>query len=86
MARSIATAHPIFVDRAEGIEFVKPGDDRLPDAEFAQRVIDAARKNGLLVIKYGVYRNIIRLPAPLTTSLNDCQVALQKLDAAIAGA
>ena len=39
-----------------------------PDAAAAQRVIDAARRGGLLVIKCGVHRNVIRFLAPLVTT------------------
>lgn len=40
----------------------------LADAAAAQRVIDAAREAGLLVIKCGVHRNVIRFLAPLVTT------------------
>ena len=42
--------------------------DGSPDAAAAQRVIDAARLGGLLVIKCGVHRNVIRFLAPLVTT------------------
>ena len=38
------------------------------DAAAAQRVIDGAREGGLLVIKCGVHRHVIRFLAPLVTS------------------
>ncbi len=44
-----------------------------PDAALAQRVIDRAREGGLLVIKCGVHRNVIRFLAPLVTT--DAQLA-----------
>ena len=47
--------------------------DGAPDADVTQRVIDRAREHGLLVIKCGVYRNVIRFLAPLVTS--DAQLA-----------
>ena len=43
-------------------------DDGAPDAALAQRVIDGARDGGLLVIKCGVHRNVIRFLAPLVTT------------------
>lgn len=39
-----------------------------PDPAAAQRVIDTARERGLLVIKCGVHRNVIRFLAPLVTT------------------
>lgn len=68
------------------IEFVKNGDARRPDADFAQQVINFAREEGLLVIKCGVHRNIVRLLAPLTTSIADAKLALSMLDTAVSKA
>lgn len=65
------------------LEFVKDRDSKQPDAGFAQRVIDACRDGGLLVIKCGVHRNIVRLLAPLTTSKNEAHEALAILVKAI---
>ncbi|MGT2491249.1 aminotransferase class III-fold pyridoxal phosphate-dependent enzyme [Cupriavidus basilensis] len=66
------------------LEFVKNSDPRQPDADLAQRVIDACRDNGLLVIKCGVHRNNVRLLAPITTEFDDAREALDMLDRAIA--
>ncbi|WP_455285393.1 4-aminobutyrate--2-oxoglutarate transaminase [Cupriavidus necator] len=68
------------------LEFVKHRDPMQPDAAFAQRVIDGCREGGLLVIKCGVHRNIVRLLAPLTTSKNDAHEALAILARAIEAA
>lgn len=65
------------------LEFVKDGDAARPDADFNQRVIDACREGGLLVIKCGVQRNVLRLLAPLNTSAADASKALTILRAAI---
>ncbi|WP_454725422.1 MULTISPECIES: 4-aminobutyrate--2-oxoglutarate transaminase [Cupriavidus] len=65
------------------LEFVRHGDPRQPDAEFAQAVIDRCREGGLLVIKCGVYRNNLRLLAPLNTSAETAEEALAILRAAI---
>ena len=47
------------------IEMVADPATREPDAALAQRIIDAAREGGLLVIKCGVHRNVVRFLAPL---------------------
>jgi len=57
-----------------------------PDASTAQRVIDAARNRGLLVIKCGVHRNVIRFLAPLVTTDAQLDEALAILGDALAAA
>ncbi|WP_000356385.1 4-aminobutyrate--2-oxoglutarate transaminase [Acinetobacter baumannii] len=64
-------------------EFVKDGNPFKPDAAFAQAVIDGCRERGLLVIKCGIHRNIVRLLAPLTTTTDQAQRAIEILRAAI---
>jgi len=66
------------------IELVKNDEARSPDADLNQRVIDEARKGGLLVIKCGVYRNVLRFLAPLVTTEAQIDEALQILQAALA--
>ncbi len=66
------------------LEFVKNGDADQPDAETTQRVIDESRARGLLVIKCGVHRNVLRLLAPLSTTDEQASRALDILDQAIA--
>jgi 4-aminobutyrate aminotransferase / (S)-3-amino-2-methylpropionate transaminase / 5-aminovalerate transaminase len=68
----------------QAIELVTDRDSRQPDADRAQRVIDRARDNGLLVIKCGVHRNVVRFLAPLVVSDEDLRQALAILDAALA--
>jgi len=66
------------------IELIKDDEARSPDADLNQRVIDEARKGGLLVIKCGVYRNVLRFLAPLVTTEAQIDEALQILQAALA--
>lgn len=68
------------------LEFVRDGDPFQPDADMAQRVIDLCRDGGLLVIKCGVYRNTLRLLAPLNTPHDTAQEALGILRGALARA
>jgi 4-aminobutyrate aminotransferase/(S)-3-amino-2-methylpropionate transaminase len=68
----------------QAIELVTDRDSKRPDADRAQRVIDRARENGLLVIKCGVHRNVVRFLAPLVVSDEDLRQALAILDAALA--
>ncbi|MPR03633.1 4-aminobutyrate--2-oxoglutarate transaminase [Pseudomonas sp. MAFF 212408] len=66
------------------IELIKNDEARTPDAELNQRLIDEARKGGLLVIKCGVYRNVLRFLAPLVTTEAQIDEALQILEGALA--
>ncbi|KTC64263.1 4-aminobutyrate aminotransferase, partial [Pseudomonas fluorescens ABAC62] len=66
------------------IEMIKDDPARTPDADLNQRVIDEARAGGLLVIKCGVYRNVLRFLAPLVTSEAQIDEAVKILDGALA--
>ena len=44
---------------------------KAPDAELAQRVIDRARERGLLLLKCGPHKNVVRLLPPLTASAEE---------------
>jgi 4-aminobutyrate aminotransferase / (S)-3-amino-2-methylpropionate transaminase / 5-aminovalerate transaminase len=54
----------------QAIEIVGPSD-REPDAASAQKVVDLARSRGLLLLKSGTSKNVIRLLPPLTTPPDD---------------
>lgn len=74
--RLAGMAHPAIGER-RGLGFMQAVEivdaTGAPDAAAAQRVIDRAREHGLLVIKCGVQRNVIRFLAPLVTT--DAQLA-----------
>lgn len=65
------------------IEFVTDPRSRAPDAEITQRVIDCAREKGLLVIKCGIHRNVIRFLGPLVSDEADVAEALRIIGEAI---
>ncbi|WP_017478870.1 4-aminobutyrate--2-oxoglutarate transaminase [Pseudomonas sp. PAMC 26793] len=66
------------------IELIQDDPARTPDADLNQRLIDEARAGGLLVIKCGVHRNVLRFLAPLVTSEAQIDEALAILDGALA--
>lgn len=68
------------------IEIVESREGKKPDAGLAQRIIDAAREKGLLIIKCGVHRNVIRFLAPLVTTDSQLDEAMDMLGAALADA
>jgi 4-aminobutyrate aminotransferase/(S)-3-amino-2-methylpropionate transaminase len=67
----------------QAIEMVADDAVQSPDAALAQKVIDEARNAGLLVIKCGVHRNVVRFLAPLVTTPAQVAEALQMLDKAL---
>ena len=70
----------------QAIEMVADDAAHSPDAALAQKVIDEARQAGLLVIKCGVHRNVVRFLAPLVTTPEQVAEALQMLEKALAAA
>ncbi|PVZ19699.1 MULTISPECIES: 4-aminobutyrate--2-oxoglutarate transaminase [unclassified Pseudomonas] len=68
----------------QAIEMVTGDGSGAPDAALAQAVIDAARAAGLLVIKCGVQRNVVRFLAPLVTTEAQLDEALGMLAEALA--
>ena len=67
----------------QAIELVTDRKTKTPDPDRAQRVIDNARQRGLLVIKCGVHRNVIRFLALLVISDENLDKALAIIDAAL---
>lgn len=49
------------------VELVSDRAARTPDAALTGRVLDAARRRGLLVIRCGVHKNVVRFLPPLVT-------------------
>ena len=70
----------------QAIEIVADDAAQTPDANLAQAIIDQAREAGLLVIKCGVYRNVVRFLAPLVTTEAQVAEALRMLDQALSRA
>lgn len=66
----------------QAIEFVSDTVHRTPDADRAHQVMEQARERGLLVIKCGVHRNVVRFLAPLVVSDADLDEAINIIDAA----
>jgi 4-aminobutyrate aminotransferase/(S)-3-amino-2-methylpropionate transaminase len=61
------------------VELVKDG--RSPDAALAQRVLDHARERGLLLLKCGPSKNVVRFLPPLVTPASEVESALAILEA-----
>ena len=65
------------------IELVSDRATKAPDAALAQRVVERALAGGLILLKCGPHKNVVRFLPPLVTSSPDIQRALQILEASI---
>ena len=65
------------------IELVTDRASRAPDADRAQQIIDRARERGLLLLKCGAHKNVVRLLPPLTATADEIASGLSRLDAAL---
>ncbi|MCU1735109.1 MULTISPECIES: 4-aminobutyrate--2-oxoglutarate transaminase [unclassified Pseudomonas] len=81
--RFSSIGHVRAIGAMAAVEFVTDRDSKEPNAALAQRVIDAAREEGLLVIKCGVYRNVVRFLCPLVISEQDVAEALVMFERAL---
>ena len=66
------------------MEMVKDRTTREPDARLTSELMAAAHKHGLLLIKAGMYDNVIRVLVPLDVTDEQVRQALDILDAAFA--
>ncbi|MFG0356623.1 4-aminobutyrate--2-oxoglutarate transaminase [Pseudomonas sp. zbq_11] len=82
-SRFKSIGHVRTIGAMAAVEFVTDRTSKEPDAAIAQRVIDAAREEGLLVIKCGVYRNVVRFICPLVISEQDVAEALGMFERAL---
>jgi 4-aminobutyrate aminotransferase-like enzyme len=89
--RGLQARHPQVGDaRGLGamtaIELVRDGDSHEPDAALTDRVVAQARERGLILLKAGLYGNVIRILVPLTIEDALLDKALAILDASLAAA
>jgi 4-aminobutyrate aminotransferase/(S)-3-amino-2-methylpropionate transaminase len=80
---AMQAAHPQIGDvrglgAMKAIEIVVPAT-KAPDAASAQKIVDLARSRGLLLLKSGTGKNVIRLLPPLTTPADQLQRGLDIL-------
>ncbi len=65
------------------IELVKSKESKEPNKKLTIRIIEEARKRGLLLLKAGYYGNVIRLHPPLTISESSLINGLEILEEAL---
>ncbi len=66
----------------QALELVKDRKTKEPAKQELQRVVEAARENGLVIGKGGLHGNVIRMTPPMTISLAEVDEAIGALDAA----
>lgn len=64
-------------------ELVADRETKRPDAAFAERILVHARTRGLLLLKAGPFKNVVRLLPPLTTGDDEVRQGLEVLRAAV---
>ena len=68
----------------QAIELVKDRKTKEPAVQETNRLLDEARKAGLLIGKGGLYGNVIRMSPPMNISKADVDEAVKMLDKALA--
>jgi 4-aminobutyrate aminotransferase-like enzyme len=68
----------------QGVEIVKPGTDREPDAARTTALMSAARDAGLLIGKGGLYGNVLRISPHLGIGAEDIEAGTHMLAKALA--
>ncbi len=68
-----------------GVELVEAGS-KTPDAAMATRVLEAARDEGLLIGKGGLYGNVLRIAPPLSLTADEATEGFTKLETAVKAA
>lgn len=66
------------------MELVKDRATRVPDAQITSALMAAAHKHGLVLIKAGMYDNVLRVLVPLDVTTEQLQQAMDIFDAAFA--
>ncbi len=74
------------VGTMKAIEIVRDRDSKAPDADRTAAILEGARARGLIVIRCGANRNVVRLLPPLVTTDAEAHRALEILDQAVGAA
>ena len=67
----------------QALELVKDRETKQPAPEETMEVLEAARRNGLLIGKGGLYGNVIRVCPPLNIARSDVDEFVRLLDASL---
>jgi 4-aminobutyrate aminotransferase-like enzyme len=70
----------------QGMELVKDRETKEPAPQAAAAVMEAAKDQGLIIGKGGLYGNVLRISPPLNVTAQDADQAADVLDGALAAA
>jgi 4-aminobutyrate aminotransferase / (S)-3-amino-2-methylpropionate transaminase / 5-aminovalerate transaminase len=68
------------------IELVKDPDTREPASDVAAATVAGALERGLLLLKTGIYDNVLRILVPITATEEDLNLGLDRLEESLAAA
>lgn len=68
----------------QGMELVKDKKSKQPAPQESNKLMDEARRRGLLIGKGGLYANVIRMSPPMNVSKADVDEAIRILDESLA--
>jgi 4-aminobutyrate aminotransferase/(S)-3-amino-2-methylpropionate transaminase len=68
------------------IELVKDRDTREPGADIAAATVTAALDRGLVILKTGIYDNVIRILVPIAAPDEDLEAGLDRLEESLGAA
>jgi 4-aminobutyrate aminotransferase / (S)-3-amino-2-methylpropionate transaminase / 5-aminovalerate transaminase len=89
--RDLASRHPVIgevrgIGPMAAIELVKDPTGKEPAADVAAAVVAGALDRGLILLKTGIYDNVIRILVPITAPDEDVEAGLDRLEESLAAA
>jgi 4-aminobutyrate aminotransferase / (S)-3-amino-2-methylpropionate transaminase / 5-aminovalerate transaminase len=89
--RDLASRHPVIgevrgIGPMAAIELVKDPAGKEPAADVAAAVVDGALDRGLILLKTGIYDNVIRILVPITAPDEDLEAGLDRLEESLGAA
>jgi 4-aminobutyrate aminotransferase len=89
--RELASRHPVIgevrgIGPMAAIELVKDPGTKEPAADVAAAVVAGALERGLILLKTGIYDNVIRILVPITAPDEDLEAGLDRLEESLGAA
>jgi 4-aminobutyrate aminotransferase/(S)-3-amino-2-methylpropionate transaminase len=89
--RDLASRHPVIgevrgIGPMAAIELVKDPAGKEPAADVAAAVVAGALDRGLILLKTGIYDNVIRILVPITAPDEDLEAGLDRLEESLGAA
>jgi 4-aminobutyrate aminotransferase/(S)-3-amino-2-methylpropionate transaminase len=89
--RAMAERHQVIgevrgIGPMAAIELVKDRETREPAADVATATVAGALERGLLLLKTGIYDNVLRILVPITATEEDLALGLDRLEESLVAA